>query len=123
MTFRPRLILYLLLLPNLALGALLEGAVIGIADGDTLTLLVDRTQHKIRLAEIDTPESGQPWGNRARQALADKVFDPDECRKHDLGPVLTECKTCLPQICTARLLKIAESHSRGRMNCLPSFRD
>ena len=28
----------------------LEGKVVGITDGDTLTLLVDRTQHKIRLA-------------------------------------------------------------------------
>jgi len=26
------------------------------------------------LAEIDTPESKQPWGTRARQALADKAF-------------------------------------------------
>ena len=32
----------------------LEGTVVGITDGDTLTLLVDRTQHKIRLAQIDT---------------------------------------------------------------------
>ena len=51
-----------------------SGTVVGITDGDTLTLLVDRTQHKIRLAEIDTPERGQPWGSRAQQALADKVF-------------------------------------------------
>ena len=38
------------------------GTVVGITDGDTLTLLVDRAQLKIRLAEIDTPERGQPWG-------------------------------------------------------------
>ena len=38
----------------------LEGEVVGITDGDTLTLLVDRTQHKIRLAQIDTPERAQP---------------------------------------------------------------
>ena len=50
------------------------GKVVGITDGDTLTLLVGRTQHKIRLAEIYTPERGQDWGTRARQALADKVF-------------------------------------------------
>ncbi len=53
---------------------LLEGRVVGITDGDTLTLLVDRAQHKIRLAQIDTPERAQPWGTRARQALSDKVF-------------------------------------------------
>ena len=42
------------------------GKVVGITDGDTLTLLANRTQHKIRLAEIDTPERGQDWGTRAR---------------------------------------------------------
>ena len=55
----------------------MRGKVVGITDGDTLTLLVDRTQHKISLAEIDTPERGQDWGTRARQALADKVFQKD----------------------------------------------
>ena len=45
-------------------GETLEGNVVGITDGDTLTLLVDRTQHKIRLAQIDTPERGQPWAAR-----------------------------------------------------------
>jgi endonuclease YncB( thermonuclease family) len=29
---------------------------------------------KIRLAEIDTPERGQPWAARAKQALSDTVF-------------------------------------------------
>lgn len=52
----------------------LEGLVVGIADGDTLTLLVGQTPHRIRLAEIDTPEAGQDWGSRARQALSSKVF-------------------------------------------------
>lgn len=53
----------------------LEGRVVGIADGDTLTLLAaDRQQVRIRLAEIDTPERGLAWGIRARKALADRVF-------------------------------------------------
>ena len=52
----------------------LTGKVVSIADGDTLTILVNREQVKIRLAEIDTPEKGQPWGNRAKQALSRKVF-------------------------------------------------
>ena len=55
----------------------LVGRVVGSTDGDTLTLLADRSQYTIRLAEIDTPESGQPWGTRARQALAGKVFRHD----------------------------------------------
>ena len=54
----------------------LVGRVVGVHDGDTLTLL-DAEQHqtKIRLAEIDTPESKQPYGSRAKQALSDLVFN------------------------------------------------
>jgi len=49
----------------------LSGKVISIADGDTLTILAAGNQQvKIRLAEIDTPESGQPFGNRSKQALS-----------------------------------------------------
>jgi endonuclease YncB( thermonuclease family) len=59
---------------GLAGNRVLRGEVVAIADGDTLTLLVDATQYRVRLAQIDAPEQGQPWGNRARQALADKVF-------------------------------------------------
>ncbi len=57
--------------------SVMRGEVVGITDGDTLTLLVDRNQHKIRLAQIDTPERAQPWGSRARQALSEKVFRRD----------------------------------------------
>lgn len=54
---------------------LLVGTVVSIADGDTLTVLDEtNTQHKVRLQGIDTPESGQPFGTRAREALAEKVF-------------------------------------------------
>lgn len=56
----------------------LEALVVGISDGDTVTLLVQEErrqfQTRFRLTEIDTPERGQPWGTRARQALAGKVF-------------------------------------------------
>ncbi len=68
-------VLLLVLLGQTATGATLEGRVVRIADGDTLTLLTDdHHQHRIRLAEIDTPEKRQPWGKRAKQALAAKVF-------------------------------------------------
>ncbi len=51
----------------------LTGKVVSVADGDTITILVDREQVKVRLAEIDTPERGQPWGKRAKQALIEKI--------------------------------------------------
>lgn len=47
----------------------LVGKVVGVTDGDTITLLVDKTQVKIRLAGIDAPESKQPFGTKAKQAL------------------------------------------------------
>lgn len=51
------------------------GRVIGIADGDTITVLdADRVQHKIRLAEIDAPEKAQPFGNRSKQTLSALVY-------------------------------------------------
>ncbi len=58
-----------------ALAAEIRGRVVGITDGDTLTLLTEqREQVRIRLSDIDTPERGQPYGDRARQALSDLAF-------------------------------------------------
>ena len=53
----------------------IEGRVVGVADGDTITVLVDsHTQHKIRLAGIDAPEKSQPFGQRSKESLSDLVF-------------------------------------------------
>jgi endonuclease YncB( thermonuclease family) len=52
-----------------------SGQVVGVADGDTLTVLADRTQYKIRLAEIDAPEKKQDFGERAKQSLSALCFD------------------------------------------------
>jgi endonuclease YncB( thermonuclease family) len=71
MSFLSRAVLTLCLLASApALAEELHGRVVGISDGDTLTLLIDRRQVRVRLGEIDTPESRQPWGTRARQALS-----------------------------------------------------
>jgi len=52
----------------------LEGRVVGVTDGDTLTLLVDREPVRVRLAQIDAPESGQPYGRQAKAALSALAF-------------------------------------------------
>jgi len=44
--------------------------VIGVADGDTITVLRDRSQVRIRLDGIDCPESGQAFGSRAKAYTA-----------------------------------------------------
>ncbi|WP_379652263.1 thermonuclease family protein [Teichococcus aestuarii] len=49
----------------------LQGRVVGIHDGDTLTLLASGNQQvRIRLGSIDAPESRQPYGIRAQQELS-----------------------------------------------------
>ena len=50
----------------------IEGRVVGVADGDTVTLLdADKAQHKIRLSGIDAPEKPQAFGNRSKESLRD----------------------------------------------------
>ena len=68
------LLLSLALLAPLAYAETLTGRVVGIADGDTITVL-DSTNdpHKVRLAGIDAPEKGQAFGNAAKQNLASMV--------------------------------------------------
>ncbi len=56
--------------------ATITGRVVGVSDGDTITVLdTSRTQHKIRLAGIDAPESKQAFGNRSKQNLAKWVYN------------------------------------------------
>ena len=68
----------MLVLSPAVFAADLNGRVVGISDGDTFTLLTsDKRQVKIRLAEIDAPESGQPYGNKSKQALSGLIFGKD----------------------------------------------
>ena len=48
----------------------ITGRVFPISDGDTLKILTETNEKmRIRLAGIDTPEKGQPFGREAKQAL------------------------------------------------------
>lgn len=54
---------------------LLTGRVVGVSDGDTITVLSPALQqHRVRLAEIDAPEKAQPYGQRAKQSLSGLVY-------------------------------------------------
>ncbi|MDD0823627.1 thermonuclease family protein [Mannheimia sp. AT1] len=68
------IITFLFCLNSVASERQIQCKVVSISDGDTLTCLFDRKQIKVRLLHIDAPESSQPYGNRAKQALANQVF-------------------------------------------------
>lgn len=89
----------LVLLATAAGADSVTGRVVGIADGDTLTLLDGaNTQHKIRLTGIDSPEKKQPFGQHCKQSLSDLAYGRTvavEANKRDrygrvLGKVLVD---------------------------------
>lgn len=51
-----------------------QGRVVSVHDGDTMTILVDRRQVRVRLTDVDAPELGQPFGTRSRQSLSSLCF-------------------------------------------------
>lgn len=56
----------------------LHGKVVGVADGDTLTILSpNSTQTRIRLFGIDAPEKSQAFGHKSKVSLSDLVFGRD----------------------------------------------
>ena len=54
-----------------------HGVIVGVVDGDTIDVRFGPTEDRefltlrVRLAEIDAPERGQPWGKQARDAVKD----------------------------------------------------
>ena len=61
--------------PLLLSAQILMGKAVGIADGDTFTLLVNgNEQVKIRIDGIDAPEKKQDFGNRAKEYLSGMIW-------------------------------------------------
>jgi endonuclease YncB( thermonuclease family) len=97
-------IIFLFASPSFA--AKITGRVVGVSDGDTITVLdANRQHHKIRLQGIDSPEKAQPFGQRSKENLSGLVFDKDvrvEWEKRDrykriVGKVWVQpasCPTC-----------------------------
>lgn len=72
---RSILLSLLLVLPLACLGDVIVGKVVGVSDGDTLTVLDSgNRQYKIRLSAIDAPEKNQPFGMRSKQALSSLCY-------------------------------------------------
>lgn len=95
-------------LAALARAQVIRGRVVGIADGDTVTVLdASKSQHKIRLQGIDASESRQAFGTRSNQYLSDLVYNKEvsvEWQKRDrygrvLGKVWVGGRdACLAQV-------------------------
>jgi endonuclease YncB( thermonuclease family) len=87
------------------------GKVVAVADGDTITVLRDKEQVKIRLAGIDAPEKAQAFGNVAKQRMSDIVFGKEvrvDDRKRDkygrtIGRVWVALAECQASDCPKTL--------------------
>ena len=67
--------LLLVVFPALALAATsFTGQVVGISDGDTLSVMQQGKAVKVRLHGVDTPEKRQPFSTKAQQFTADLAF-------------------------------------------------
>ena len=66
---------------------ILNGTVVGISDGDTITVLDKLSkQHKVRLMGIDAPEKSQAFGSEAKQTLSNYIYKKEvsvEYKKFD----------------------------------------
>jgi endonuclease YncB( thermonuclease family) len=89
----------------------LRGRIIGLADGDTATVLdAGKTQHRVRIAGIDAPERGQPGAQRSKDSLFAFVYEQpvrvEWTRRDRLGRVVGKIWVASP-----------DSPCRGNPDC------
>ncbi len=81
------LFLLFLLISTRVPAEMLTGRIVGVSDGDTITLLdAAQVSHKIRVAGIDAPEKKQPFGEKAKTNLSTLAYNrvaEADCRKTD----------------------------------------
>ena len=77
--FRLLFAVFLLIGVNLLTHAeVIVGRVVGVSDGDTITVLdKDKAEHKVRLMGIDAPESKQDFGAASKQALSNYIYQKE----------------------------------------------
>ena len=102
------LLIFILFLSNLVHAKTLEGLVVGVADGDTITVLdQQKNTYKIRLQGIDAPEKKQAFGEKSKQSLHDLVhskqvrieYDKEDKYGRIVGKVtIGDLDICLQQL-------------------------
>ena len=68
------LFLVLLCTPPIFAAETIEGKVVSVADGDTLTVLKGKEQVKVRLHGVDAPEKAQDFGTASRTFTSEACF-------------------------------------------------
>jgi endonuclease YncB( thermonuclease family) len=102
------IVVFILFLSNFAYAKTIEGLVVGVADGDTITVLdQQKNTYKIRLQGIDAPEKKQAFGEKSKQNLHDLVhskqvrieYDKDDKYGRIVGKVtVDDVDVCLQQL-------------------------
>jgi len=87
-----------------ARGETLTGQVVGVSDGDTITILDEvKAQHKIGVAGIDAPEKTQPFGHGSKQNLSKLVFGKlvlvDYSKRDKYGRIVGKVIVASPDAC------------------------
>ena len=102
------ILIFILFLSNFAHAKTIEGLVVGVADGDTITVLdQQKNTYKIRLQGIDAPEKKQAFGEKSKQSLHDLVhgkqvrieYDKEDKYGRIVGKItLDDLDICLQQL-------------------------
>jgi len=105
---RNLLLIFVLFLSNIVNAKTIEGLVVGVADGDTITVLdQQKNTYKIRLQGIDAPEKKQAFGEKSKQSLHDLVhgkqvrieYDKEDKYGRIVGKItLDDLDICLQQL-------------------------
>jgi endonuclease YncB( thermonuclease family) len=105
---RNLLLIFVLFLSNIVNAKTIEGLVVGVADGDTITVLdQQKNTYKIRLQGIDAPEKKQAFGEKSKQSLHDLVhgkqvrieYDKEDKNGRIVGKItLDDLDICLQQL-------------------------
>lgn len=106
------MVLFIACVATSASAEVIIGRVVGVADGDTITVLdAEKTQRKIRVAGIDAPENKQAFGQRSKTSMSDLVFGKDVTvltSKGDrygrlIGKVMVADPSCTARVCPKTL--------------------